>query len=103
MGRVKAEIGGNRPLKDVNSEHLELRAGSGLAAGNAIDVGVRDGAKNGLGLEKLPKNAGDVPVRYAPDSGGTETGAGAGNSRDVTRRLTDRARGGSHENHGTRH
>ena len=65
MGRVKAEIGGNRPLQDVNSEHLEIRAGSGLKAGNPIDVGVRDGAKNSLGLEKLPKNAGDVPVRYA--------------------------------------
>lgn len=65
VGRVKAEIGGNHPLQDGSSEHLELRAGSGLAAGNAIDVGVRDGAKNGLGVEKPPKNAGDVPVRDA--------------------------------------
>lgn len=64
MGRVKAEIGGNRPLQDVSSEQLELRAGSGPEAKNPIDVGVRDGAKNGPGLEKRPKNAGDVPVRY---------------------------------------
>ena len=82
MGRVKAEIGGNRPLQDVISEHLELRAGSGLAAGNAIDVGVRDGAKNGLGLEKLPKNAGDVPVRDAP----VRAGPVPGDFRDVTGR-----------------
>ena len=65
MGGVKAEIGGNRPLQDVNSEQLELRAGSGSPDENAIDVGVRDGAKNGVGVEKQPKNAGDVPVRYA--------------------------------------
>ena len=71
---VKAEIRGNRPLQDVSSEHLELRAGSGLGAGNAIDVGVRDGAKTGLGLEKAPEMAGDVPVRYAPG------GAGRGSS-----------------------
>ena len=44
---------------------MELRAGSGLDAKNPIDVGVRDGAKNGPGLEKLPKMARDVPVRYA--------------------------------------
>ena len=69
-GRVKAEIGGNRPLQDVNGEHLELRAGSGLEPKNSIDVGVRDGAKNGPGVEKVPKMAGDVPVRYAPKSPG---------------------------------
>ena len=67
VGRVKAEIGGNRPLQDVNGEHLELRAGSGLAAKNPIDVGVRDGAKTGLDVEKRPKMAGDVPARYAVD------------------------------------
>ena len=67
MGRVKAETGGNRPLQDVSSEHFELRAGSGFPAANPIDVGVRDGAKNGSGLEKRPKIAGDVPVRYALD------------------------------------
>ena len=78
MGRAKAEIGGNRPLQDGSSEHLELRAGSGLAAGNAIDVGVRDGAKNGAGLEKPPKMAGDVPVRDA------EFGAGPGGSQCCT-------------------
>ena len=65
MGRVKAETGGNRPLQDVNSEHLGLRAGSGLKAGKPIDVGVRDGAKTGPGVEKLPEMAGDVPVGYA--------------------------------------
>ena len=57
-GRVKAEIGENRPLKDVNGEHLELRAGSGFRSANPIDVGVRDGAKNGVDLEKSPKMAG---------------------------------------------
>ena len=67
-GRVKAEIGGDRPLQDVNGEHFELRAGSGPEAKNPIDVGVRDGAKNGPGVEKVPKMAGDVPVRYAPKS-----------------------------------
>ena len=43
-GRFKAETVGNRPLQDGTSEQLELRAGSGLAAGNPTDVGVRDGA-----------------------------------------------------------
>ena len=37
---------------------------------NPIDVGVRDGAKNGPDVEKLPKMAGDVPVRYALNSPG---------------------------------
>ena len=64
-GRFKAETGGNRPLQDVSSEQLELRAGSGLAAANPIDVGVCDTASTGLGLEKAPENAGNVPVRYA--------------------------------------
>ena len=73
VGPVKAEIRGNRPLQDVSSEHLELRAGSGLGAGNAIDVGVRDGAKNGASVEKAPEMAGDVPVRYAP--GGAARGS----------------------------
>ena len=82
VGRVKAEIGGNRPLLDVNSEHLELRAGSGLAAGNPIEVGVRDGAKNGPGLEKRPKIAGDVPVRDA------EFEAGPGRFRAGSRPWT---------------
>jgi len=41
-------------------------------------VGVRDGAKNGSGVEKRPKMARDVPVRDAPDSGGSETGAAPG-------------------------
>ena len=71
MGRVKAETGGNRPLQDVSSEHFELRAGSGLATKNPIDVGARDGAKNGLSMEKVPEMAGDVPVRYALDGPGT--------------------------------
>ncbi len=53
---------------------MELRAGSGLDAKNPIDVGVRDGAKNGPSLEKVPKMAGDVPVRDALDSGGPEAG-----------------------------
>ncbi len=67
VGRFKAETGGNRPLQDLKRKHFDLRAGSGLAAENPIDVGVRDGAKNGPGLEKRPKMAGDVPVRDAPD------------------------------------
>ena len=87
-GRVKAETRRNRPLQDGSSEHLELRAGSGLEAGNGIDVGVRDGAKNGVDLEKLPKSAGDVPVRDVPDSGGTDTGAAPVDSRNGIRRLT---------------
>ena len=74
---------------------MELRAGSGLEAGSAIDVGVRDGAKNGLGLEKQPKNAGDVPVRDTPDSGGTEIRGAPGDSRDGTRRLTTWAKEGA--------
>ena len=52
-------------LPDVKRKHLKLMAGSGLDAEILIDVGVRDGAKNGPGLEKLPKIARDVPVRYA--------------------------------------
>ena len=51
-------------LPDVKRKHLKLRAGSGLAVENPIDVGVRDGAKTGLGVEKRPKMARDVPVRY---------------------------------------
>ena len=74
-------------LQDVKRKHLELRAGSGLAAENPIDVGVRDGAKNGPGLGKRPKMAGDVPVRDAPDLGGPETGAALGDSGTWTRRL----------------
>ena len=66
VGRVKAEIERSRPLQDVNGEHFELRTGSGLGAKNPIDVGVRDGASTGPGVEKVPKTAGDVPVRYAP-------------------------------------
>ena len=66
-GRVVSKLKprGNRPLLDVTSEHFELRAGSGLQAEIPIDVGVRDGAKNGVDVEKAPKMAGDVPVRYA--------------------------------------
>ena len=52
-------------LPDAKRKHLKLRSGSGLDAKKAIDVGVRDGAKNGSGLEKRPEIAGDVPVRYA--------------------------------------
>ena len=76
VGPVKAETGGNRPLQEVSSEHLELRAGSGLAAEIPIDVGVRDGVKTGPGLEKRPKMAGDVPVRYALNSPGPGRSAG---------------------------
>ena len=61
----KLKQGEIAPLRDVTSEQLELRAGSGFAAEIPIDVGVRDGAKTGLGAEKVPQNAGDVPVRYA--------------------------------------
>ena len=64
VGRLKAERGGNRPLQDVSSEQLELRAGSGPEGEIPIDVGVRDGASTGVDLEKAPKMAGDVPVRY---------------------------------------
>ena len=42
------------PLPDVRRKHLKLRAGSGLEAEIPIDVGVRDGAKNGLGSGKTP-------------------------------------------------
>lgn len=56
----------------MTSEHFELRAGSGLAAGNAIDVGVRDEASTGSGVEKPPENARDVPVRYTPNPPGTD-------------------------------
>ena len=66
---------------------MELRAGSGLKAENPMDVGVRDGAKNGPGLEKVPKMAGDVPVRDVLDLGGPETGAAPGDSGTGTRRL----------------
>ena len=53
------------PLWEVSSEQLELRAGSGLPAEIPINVGVRDGASTGSGVEKVPNTAGDVPVRYA--------------------------------------
>ncbi len=89
VGGFKAETGRNRPLQDVNRKHLELRAGSGFAAENPIDVGVRDGAKNGPGLEKVPKMAGDVPVRDALDLGGPETGAAPKSPGAGTRRLTN--------------
>ena len=75
VGRVKAEIGGIRALRDVTCESLELRAGSGLEAEIPIDVGVRDGAKTGPGVEKAPKMAGDVPVRYAPVGAGPDPDA----------------------------
>ncbi len=78
VGGFKAESGRNRPLQDVDRKHLELRAGSGFEAENPIDVGVRDGAKNSPGMEKLPKMAGDVPVRDVPDAGGPGTGAAPG-------------------------
>ncbi|MDE2781282.1 MAG: hypothetical protein OXI91_16635 [Chloroflexota bacterium] len=70
VGRFKAETGEIDPLLDVTGEHFELRAGSGLEAKNPIDVGVHDGAKNGVDLEKAPKMAGDVPVRYVLDGTG---------------------------------
>ena len=57
-------------LQDPTSEQLELRAGSGLEAENAIDVGVRDGASTEPRMEKVPETAGDVPVRYALDEAG---------------------------------
>ena len=63
----KLKQGEITPLLDVTGEHLELRAGSGLKAEIPIDVGVRDGAKNGVDVEKAPKMAGDVPVRYTLD------------------------------------
>ena len=59
----KLKQGEITPLQDVISKHFDLRAGSGLDAKKAIDVGVRDGAKNGPGVEKVPKMARDVPVR----------------------------------------
>ena len=65
-------------LQDGSSEHLELRAGSGFAAEISIDVGVCDGAKNGVDLEKVPEMAGDVPVRYALDGPGPGRVRGAG-------------------------
>ena len=40
----KLKQGEITPLRDVSSEQLELRAGSGLEAENPIEVGVRDGA-----------------------------------------------------------
>ena len=88
MGRFKAETGVNHPLPDVKRKHLELRAGSGFAAENPIDVGVRDGAKNGPDLEKVPKMSGDVPVRDALDRGA----GGRSDSRDGTRRVMNRGK-----------
>ena len=107
MSPVKAETGENRPLQAVNSEHLELRAGSGLPAQIPIDVGVRDGASIGSGAEKVPENAGDVPVRNAPDGAGpdpvrspillhslavcyVDTDVGADSRHDVLSRLFTR-------------
>ena len=103
VGGFKAETGEISPLQDGSSKHFDLRAGSGLDAKNPIDVGVRDGAKNGLGLEKRPKMARDVPVRDAPDSGGSETGAAPGDSKARTRRLMRLSKGGSDENDRTWH
>ena len=51
------------PLRDLNSEQLELMPGYVPDAEFPIDVGVHDGAKDGPGVEKVPKMAGDVPVR----------------------------------------
>ena len=67
VGPFKAETEGYRPLRDVISEHLDLRVGSGLKAEIPIDVGVSDGASNGPGVEEASEMAGDVPVRYAMD------------------------------------
>ena len=66
----KLKQGEIAPLQDPTSEHFGLRAGSGLKAENPIDVGVRDGPSTGPRVEKVPKMAGDVPVRYAPDEAG---------------------------------
>ena len=54
--RVKAETGEITPLQDVTSEHLELRAGSGLKAANAMDVGVRAPGSTGPPVGKSPRN-----------------------------------------------
>ena len=91
----KLKQGEITPLQDVKRKHLELRAGSGFGAENPIDVGVRGGAKNSPGLEKVPQMAGDVPVRDAPDSGGSEAGAAPGDSRTGTQRLTRLMQGGA--------
>ncbi len=42
-------------VPDVKRKPLELRAGSGLAVENPIDMGVRDGAENSPGVRKSPK------------------------------------------------
>ncbi len=68
-GRVVSKLkqGQITPLQDVTSEHLELRAGSGLKAANAMDVGVRAPGSTGPRWGNAPETAGDVPVRYAFD------------------------------------
>ena len=44
------------PLTDVTSEQLQLRAGSGLEAEHAMDVGVRDGPSTEPRMGKSPRN-----------------------------------------------
>ena len=52
----KLKQGEITPLQDVTSEHLELRAGSGLKAGNARDVGVRAPGSTGPPVGKSLRN-----------------------------------------------
>ena len=56
-GRVVSKLkqGEITPLQDVASEHLELRAGSGLKAANAMDVGVRATGSTGPPVGKRPR------------------------------------------------
>ena len=66
LGQVVSKLrqGEIAHLQDVSGEQLELRASSGLKAEIPIDVGVRDGASTGPGVEKAPQKVVNVPVGY---------------------------------------
>ena len=71
----KLKQGEITPLQDVTSEHLELRAGSGLKAANARDVGVRAPGSTGPPVGKSPRNRRGCAGALRPARAGFKAGA----------------------------
>ena len=81
-GRVVSKLkqGKITPLQDVASEHLELRAGSGLKAGNPMDVRARATGSTGPPVGKRPRKrrgcAGALRAGWAEAEAGAQRRTG---------------------------
>ena len=76
-GRVVSKLkqGKITPLQDVASEHLELRAGSGLEAEIEMDVRARATGSTGPPVGKSPRNRRGCAGALRPARAGFKAGA----------------------------